>query len=189
MATSTRGTAVKVPDDISSLVDHSKHPASPAAGPYGHPFHPILVTIPIGAWMCSLVFDVASKLRDGGESRLVFGSYWLIGIGLVGAALAAVFGLMDLSRLSRGTTALKLGLAHMALNLTTVALFAVNLMWRHDTYYEDAEVRTGQLVMTIAALALLSLSGWIGGMLAYRYGVRVAHETDQAEGFRSPTAT
>jgi uncharacterized membrane protein len=186
MATRTR--SVTVPDDVSTLVDQAKHPASPMAGPYGHPFHPILVTVPIGAWLCALVFDVASKLHDGGESRLVYGSYWLIGIGLVGALLAAVFGLMDLSRLQRGTTALTMGLAHMALNLTTLALFAINLMWRHDTYYEDTEVRTGQLVLTIAALALLSVSGWIGGMLAYRYGVRVAHETDQAEGFRATTA-
>ena len=184
MATPTRRTTVKVPDDISSLVDHAKHPASPVAGPYGHPFHPILVTIPIGAWFCALVFDVASKLKDGGDARLVFGSYWLVGIGLVGAMLAAVFGLMDLSRLSRGTAALRMGLAHMALNLTTVALFAINLMWRHDTYYEDTKVRTGQLVLTIAALALLSVSGYLGGKLAYGYGVRVAHETDQAEGFR-----
>lgn len=184
MALSTRRTDVTVPDDISSLVDQAKHPVSPVAGPYGHPFHPILVTIPIGAWVSSLVFDIASKARGGGDARLVFGSYWLVAIGLIGAALAAVFGLMDLSRLSRGTTALKLGLAHLALNLTSVALFAINLMWRHDTYYEDTKVRTGQLVLTIAALALLSVSGWIGGMLAYRYGVRVAHETDQAEAFR-----
>ena len=176
---------VKVPDDISSLVDQAKHPATPMAGPYGHPFHPILVTIPIGAWVCSLVFDVAGKLKGGGDARLVYGSYWLVAIGLIGAVLAAVFGLMDLSRLRRGTTALTLGLAHLALNLTTVALFAVNLMWRHDTYYEDARVRTGQLVLTIAALALLAVSGWIGGMLAYRYGVRVALESDQAEAFRS----
>jgi hypothetical protein len=26
-------------------------------------------------------------------------------------------------------------------------------------------------------------SGWLGGMLAYRFGVRVADETTQAEGF------
>ena len=26
----------------------AKQPTNPAAGPYGHPFHPILVTVPIG---------------------------------------------------------------------------------------------------------------------------------------------
>jgi uncharacterized membrane protein len=34
----------------------AKAPVSAAlAGPYGHPFHPILVTVPIGAWVASLV--------------------------------------------------------------------------------------------------------------------------------------
>jgi hypothetical protein len=29
------------------------------------------------------------------------------------------------------------------------------------------------------------VSGFLGGKLAYRYGVRVATEADQSEGFRS----
>ena len=43
----------------------AKHPVSLMAGPYGHPFHPILVTIPIGAWTASLVFDIASHVTTG----------------------------------------------------------------------------------------------------------------------------
>jgi uncharacterized membrane protein len=35
------------------------------AGPYGHPIHPILVTVPIGAWTASLVFDIASHVTAG----------------------------------------------------------------------------------------------------------------------------
>jgi uncharacterized membrane protein len=165
------------------LVDHAKQPASPAAGPYGHPFHPMFVTIPIGAWVSALVFDIATRVRDGGDQGLAHGSYWLIGIGIVGALAAAVFGLMDLTRLPRGSMAMKLGLTHMALNLTAVALFVVNFLWRHESSYEDPKVRTGQLVLTVVALGVLSMSGWIGGMLAYKFGVRVAHETDQAKGF------
>jgi uncharacterized membrane protein len=176
-------TRVRVPDDISTLVDHAKQPASPAAGPYGHPFHPILVTVPIGAWICALVFDIATKVKDGGSQHLAYGSYWLIGIGIIGALCAAVFGLMDLTRLGRGTAALKLGLTHMCLNLGVVALFVINFVIRHESYYEEPKVKTDQLILTIVALVLLSVSGWIGGMLAYRYGVRVAHETDQVEGF------
>jgi len=40
-------------------------------------------------------------------------------------------------------------------------------------------------VISIVALALLSISGWLGGKLSYRYGVRVADEGTQDEGFRS----
>lgn len=44
-------------------VRQRKQPVSAAlAGPYGHPFHPILVTVPIGAWVASLVFDIGSRI-------------------------------------------------------------------------------------------------------------------------------
>jgi hypothetical protein len=33
----------------------AKHPVTRLAGPYGHPIHPILVTVPIGSWTASLV--------------------------------------------------------------------------------------------------------------------------------------
>jgi hypothetical protein len=58
----------------------AKRPVTPLAGPYGHPFHPILVTAPIGASVVSLVFDVTS--RWAGEAEVfVKGSFWLIGVG------------------------------------------------------------------------------------------------------------
>ena len=68
----------------------AKHPVSLMAGPYGHPFHPILVTIPIGAWTASLVFDIASHVTTG-HSFLAQGSLWLIVIGLIGALAWAAF--------------------------------------------------------------------------------------------------
>ncbi|TMM13354.1 MAG: DUF2231 domain-containing protein [Actinobacteria bacterium] len=42
----------------------------------------------------------------------------------------------------------------------------------------------GLVALSAAALAVLVLSGFLGGMLAYRYGVRVAGEATQVEGFR-----
>jgi uncharacterized membrane protein len=157
---------------------------SKASGPYGHPFHPILVTVPIGAWVASLVFDIASRVKDEGAPDLVHGAYWLIGIGIIGALLAAVFGLIDLSTIERNTPAFRVGLTHMALNLVVVALFVVNFFWRRGGDEEYVKVARGQLLLSIVAIALLGLSGWLGGKLTYRYGVRVADEDTQAEGFR-----
>src|SRR4051794_21792424 len=75
--------------------DAAKRPRSSIAGPYGHPFHPILVTVPIGAFVCSLLFDIFSRTRSQGRTFLVDGAYWLIGIGIVAALVAALFGLLD----------------------------------------------------------------------------------------------
>jgi uncharacterized membrane protein len=63
-----------------------------------------LVTVPIGAWVASFIFDIASRTSD---SAKVFaeGAYWLIGLGVVTALLAAVWGLMDLFAIPRRTRA------------------------------------------------------------------------------------
>jgi uncharacterized membrane protein len=162
----------------------AKEPLTVAAGPYGHPFHPILVTLPIGAWICSLIFDISTRANSHGSAPLTDASYWLIAIGLIGAVVAALFGLLDLLRIPRRTPALRVGLTHMLLNLTVVGLFIGNWAWRHGSYYESAKVGGGQIVLSAVAIALLAASGWLGGMLTYRYGVRVADEGTQAEGYR-----
>ena len=160
----------------------AKQPKTVLAGPYGHPFHPVLVTVPIGAWVASVVFDIVALAAADEEEIFAEGAYWLIGIGIVGALLAALFGLMDLLAIPRGTPAFRTGLTHMALNLTVVVLFVVNFAVRAGSGYEEANV-TG-FVLSLIAIALLGVSGWLGGKLAYRYGVRVADEQTQSEGYR-----
>src|SRR5579871_1498090 len=73
----------------------AKRPVTVLAGTYGHPLHPILVTVPIGAWVTSLVFDVASHAVHP-AGFLAQGSLWLIGVGVIGAVLAACLGVLDL---------------------------------------------------------------------------------------------
>lgn len=156
----------------------AKHPRSVFAGPYGHPIHPALVTLPIGAWVSSLILDIA--VLAGANASLAPASRWLIGIGVLSGLLAAVFGGLDLSTIPRGSRAHKTGITHMMLNTVALVLFAVSFWLRIGT---DA-VPTTALILSIIAVALIGASGWLGGKLAYRYGVRVADEQTQAEGFR-----
>jgi uncharacterized membrane protein len=161
----------------------SKQPLNSLAGPYGHPFHPILVTIPIGTWVASLVFDIASRTVDNGQA-FATGARWLIGIGVLGALAAGVFGVMDLLTIPNGTRAFVVGLTHLALNVVVIVLFAISFFLRSGD-----DIANGTLItISVVALVALGASGWLGGMLAYRYGVRVATEADQAEGFRSQGA-
>jgi uncharacterized membrane protein len=160
---------------------HAKQPVSTVAGPYGHPFHPILVTVPIGAWVAALVLDIASRTAsDGGE--LARGAAWLIAIGVIGALVAALFGLMDLLAIPSGTPARNVGLAHMTINLVVVGLFVASFVWR---MLRGSTVPTDWplFVLSGVALALLAASGWLGGTLSYRYGVRVADEETQLRGY------
>lgn len=177
-------TKTSIRPDPAELVHEAKEPVTRIAGPYGHPFHPILVTVPIGAWVCSVVFDVATRVNDAGSASLTDASYWLIGIGVLGALAAALFGLLDLLAIPRHTRAFTVGLIHLTLNLAVVTAFAAGFLWRSDSYYETAKVESGQIALSAVALAVLAVSGWLGGRLAYRYGVRVAEESDQLAGYR-----
>ncbi|NUR25861.1 MAG: DUF2231 domain-containing protein [Kribbellaceae bacterium] len=132
---------------VSAAGQHrAKHPKWAFAGPYGHPFHPVTVTVPIGAWVASVVF-----------------------------------GIIDLLSIPQSTKALRSAVTHLTINLVVVVLFVVNFALRASAGYEKADV-TG-FVLALIGIALLGASGWLGGKLAYRYGVRVAAEETQREGF------
>jgi uncharacterized membrane protein len=166
-----------------SLSDAKEPVSAVLAGPYGHPFHPILVTVPIGAWVSALVFDIASHVVNM-PAFLAQGAEWLIAIGVLGALAAAMVGFLDLFAIPTGTQAFRTALLHMSLNLVITAAYAGNFFWRHGSYTNGRPVPVGPLALAAASLALLGVSGFLGGKLAYRYGVRVAAEQTQAEGYR-----
>jgi uncharacterized membrane protein len=169
-----------IPPSQIGLSREGKRPRNVLGGAYGHPTHPILVTIPIGAWVSSLVFDIGSHIVDDGRF-LSQGSTWLIAIGILGAVLAALTGALDLMTIPRNTATLKIGLTHMALNLAIVVAYVLNWLWRNGDDMLEA-VPAGRIWLSAISLVVLSVSGYLGGTLAYRHGVRVATEEDQAKG-------
>ncbi|MCF8571997.1 DUF2231 domain-containing protein [Gordonia sp. HY002] len=167
-----------MPPDMSQ----AKQPVSAMlAGPYGHPFHPMLVTVPIGAWVTSFVFDVGSHVVDDPAS-LARGGMWLIAVGVLGALAAATVGFLDLLSIPVGTAAQRTALTHMSLMLVVTLAFAGNFWWRAASGVDGA-VDTGQISLTAISLIVLTVAGALGGKLAYRYGVRVVDEATQADGF------
>jgi uncharacterized membrane protein len=167
-------------DSTESALRRAKRPRSVIAGPYGHPFHALLVTIPIGAWVASLVFDIVAAVGEDPEAFRA-GASLLIAIGIIGAVVAASVGLLDLTTLSAGTRVRKIALTHMGLNVGVIILFAVSLILRQVGGVDEASV--AGVVLSVLGLLLLGGSGFLGGEMAYRYGVRVADEDTQRAGF------
>lgn len=153
----------------------AKRPATPIAGPYGHPFHGLLVTVPIGAWVAAVIFDIVAFAGDD-PAAFTTGARWLYGIGVVAAVVAAVFGLLDFTRLTPGTRVRRIATIHLVLNLVAVAIFTA--AWLVHVGGDDPSA-VG-LVLGLIGLGGLSVSGFLGGELVYRHGVRVADEIDQA---------
>src|SRR5438552_14386507 len=113
MVRTEAGTALGRPPEAAA--DVGKRPVTALAGPYGHPFHPILVTVPIGAWVAAFVFDWLSRLAGRG-AVFTEGAYWLVAIGLIGAGVAGLFGALDFIRIPRRTRAFRTALLHAFLN-------------------------------------------------------------------------
>lgn len=142
------------------------HPRS-TAQISGHPIHPMLVPVPIVCFIGTFVADV--MYLTNGEPGWATASNWLLGVGLAGAALAAVAGLTDFLGDPR-VRALSDALKHMLANVTAVVIEAVNLALRQGNPQFLAS--TGVYLSGIVVLILL-YSGWKGGELVYRRGVGV----------------
>lgn len=134
----------------------------------GHPIHPMLIPFPIVCFVGALVTDIV--FLNNGDAGWAEASRWLLGIGLVMAALAAAAGLTDFmgdDRVRRLGDAVK----HMIANVTVVVLEIVNLILRLKN--DDAVGGVG-VWLSAASVLLLLYSGWMGGQLVFvhRVGVR-----------------
>jgi uncharacterized membrane protein len=136
----------------------------------GHPIHPMLVSIPIGLWIFSLVADLIVAFYAPTDAWRTVALYTLIG-GIVGALLAALPGFVDLVSLPEGPRST--ALIHMGINLTVVVLYVVNAWLR-------LQGGGGQtpLVLSVIGVGMLAVSGWLGGKMVYIHGVAVSAAGD-----------
>ena len=133
----------------------------------GHPIHPMLVTIPIGLWVFSIVADFIALRSGAPETWHAAALYTMVG-GIIGALAAALPGLIDL--LSLEDPAIKsTAIKHMGLNLTIVALYVINA-WTRMAGSVSPNVSLG---LSVVAIAMLLVSGWLGGKMVYEAGVAV----------------
>lgn len=133
----------------------------------GHPIHPMLVTIPIGLWLFSFVCDLIALGSDNAATWAAV-SLYAMGGGVLGALAAAIPGVIDMLSL-RGRPVQKTALLHMTLNLIVVFLFAANLWLRVQGTTAPALL----IGLSLVAILLLAMSGWLGGKMVYEAGVGV----------------
>lgn len=125
----------------------------------GHPLHPALVAVPIGAWLSASALDVLGGPAARPAARR------LIALGIVGAVPAAGSGASDW--LDTTGAERRVGAVHAASNAAaTLAMTASYLARRRGRHGRGA-------ALAAAGSAAAGLGGWLGGHLAYRLGVGV----------------
>ena len=139
-----------------------------------HPIHPMLIPFPIGLWTFALVADVVYRFTA--DPMWLTMAFWTMLGGTIGAALAAVPGLIDFLSLT-DRRAVRTGTIHLTLNLVIVALFVANLVLRAT----GRAATTLPFVLSVVGVGLLLVSGWFGWQLIYGHGVAVAPEIEIRE--------
>ncbi|HEX8629785.1 MAG TPA: DUF2231 domain-containing protein [Catenuloplanes sp.] len=152
----------------------------------GHPVHPILVMFPLGLLFTAVIFDAADLA--GGPALLGEVAYYNIVAGLIGGALAAAAGLVDLVAIPRGTRAKRVAVTHALVNLGMLALFLTIALIRAGAEHRVAGA--GLFIAELVALAGGGLGAWLGGELVDRLGVGVDPDAhlDATSSLRRPGA-
>ncbi|WP_229377379.1 Rieske 2Fe-2S domain-containing protein [Streptomyces sp. VRA16 Mangrove soil] len=121
--------------------------------PLGHPLHPVLVQVPMGAWMSSAVLDFVPGA--GRQARV------LAGVGTLTALPAALAGWADWAE--QHEQQMRTGIVHAASNAGAVSMYAASFVVR------GRRPVLGR-ALGLAGLTCAGVGGFIGGHLAYRQG-------------------
>jgi len=144
----------------------------------GHPLHPALTDVPLGAWTTALVFDTLDAGSRGWpwQTAARRRADDAILVGIVGAVGAALAGLTDWQHTNG--TARRTGLAHAALNTVALGLYTGSLVVRRRGS------RGAGRSLAVAGFGMVMASAWLGGRLVYRERVGVDHaQREEPEGF------
>jgi len=135
----------------------------------GHAVHPMLIVFPLGLFPVAVIFDLMYRFGKH-NPRWAEMSYWIIAAGIIGALSAAVFGLIDWTKIPDGTRAKRIGLVHGVTNLIVAGLFIVSWLLRrpNPTAPDGLDIALG-----VIAVLLALFGGWLGGELVERLNVGV----------------
>jgi uncharacterized membrane protein len=140
---------------------------------FGHPIHPMLIVFPLGLLAMSLIFDLIGLGTHNGEWSHV--AFYMIGAGVIGGLVAAVFGLIDYTGIPTGTRAKHIGQLHGIGNVVVVVLFAVSWYLRVG---DPAGPSGFAILLSIIGVIIALFTGWLGGELVDRLGIGVAPDAN-----------
>ncbi|MGH7277445.1 MAG: DUF2231 domain-containing protein [Candidatus Rokuibacteriota bacterium] len=135
----------------------------------GHPLHPVLTDIPIGAWSATLALDAADAI--GGRNRYGRGADAALTLGIAGAVGAAVTGITDWTHTHDRSR--RVGMLHGMLNTVALGLYVASLTRRRQGQ-RDAGRGLATLGFGVAMAA-----AYLGGNLVYHHRVGVDHADER----------
>ena len=135
----------------------------------GHPIHPMLIPFPLALWATSFVVDILFYFLR--HATLLIVAKFMIAAGCLGAIAAAIPGFIDWLSIKNGDVK-KTANWHARLNIAALVVFAISLFLRMGSYSELVGRKlTIPFLLSLVGVILITISGWLGGELVFRYGV------------------
>ncbi len=135
----------------------------------GHPIHPMLIPFPLALWATSFVVDILFYFLR--HPTLLVISKFMIAAGCIGGLAAAIPGIVDWLSI-KNDPAKKVANWHARLNIIALVVFAISLLLRLGSYSDFVGRKlTIPFLLSLVGVILISISGWLGGELAFRYGI------------------
>jgi nitrite reductase/ring-hydroxylating ferredoxin subunit/uncharacterized membrane protein len=145
----------------------------------GHPLHPVLTDVPIGAWTVAQVLDLVSAAK-GGDEKFDSAADISLGLGLLAVPAIVVTGLADWSE-SEGKQR-RIGLVHALFNVVGNVFTISSLALRLGSKREKRG-----LARSLSAVGYLTsaTAAYIAGELVYNLGMGVSRNSwvEGPEGF------
>src|SRR5262249_16166599 len=132
----------------------------------GHPLHPLLTDVPIGAWTVTILLDLIALIFD--LPTLGLAAAIAIGLGVLAALGSAAAGLMDWMDVDPPEKAV--GVTHAILNTSATVLFAVSLLIRWGSHWRPG---LGSFLVALAGYLVVSGGAYLGGGMVFRMGVMI----------------
>jgi nitrite reductase/ring-hydroxylating ferredoxin subunit/uncharacterized membrane protein len=155
----------KVAKPIAALVGKAVQPRvvrNVLSGTYlGHPAHPMLTDLPIGAWSMSALLDLVGGAKSEQAADL------LVSAGVLSAIPTAATGLNDWSDTIGGEQ--RIGAVHASANVVALGLYAASLLARRSGR------RGAGKVLGLAGLGVVTVGAYLGGHLSFAKAVNVNH--------------
>lgn len=132
----------------------------------GHPLHPMLTDVTIGAWTSAFVLDLAGGRRARPAADR------LVAVGVLSALPTAAAGLADWSEL--GDREARVGVVHAAANWMAIGCYAMSWAARRR------DRRVAGVLWGLVGAGVASVGGYLGGHLSYKRGAGVARTAFEA---------
>lgn len=152
------------------------------------PLHPIFVHFTIALTASSLAFDGLGRVL--GVTSLGDAAWWTLAAALPATLGAVVSGVTSRRRLPMEEADARSWLrAHMALGPVFLGLLVTVAFWRGAAWADGAPASWGYLAALGVVVAVMTVQGYLGGELVYRFGAEVRGRYRRLPGDTQPRTT